>query len=120
MKKVIWLGTSRKDMKEFPEDVQYGMGHALLQVQKGERPTHAKTLSGFGSASIVEIKERSLSGTYRTVYTIEKPEYVFVLHAFQKKSKSGIATPPKDIETIKRRIKEVDDAYAELKKEKKS
>lgn len=72
-----------------------------------------------GNAGVIEIKENDQSGTYRLVYTLEIEEYVFVLHAFQKKSKSGIATPKKEIEMIKNRLREAKALYQEIKKEKK-
>jgi phage-related protein len=94
------------------------MGHGLYLAQMGDRHSHAKTLSGLGSAKIIEIKESDRSGTYRVVYTIEMDEFIFVLHAFQKKSKSGISTPKQDIDTIKRRLKEAKFLYKKLKWEK--
>ena len=109
------MGTRRKDLRKFPDDVQYEMGHALLVAQAGKKSANAKVLSGFKSANVVEIKVNDSSGTYRTVYTVEKPEFVFVVHAFQKKSKSGIATPKEEIDKIKSRLKEVDSLYKELK-----
>ena len=86
--------------------------------QMGDRHTHAKTLSGLGSAKIIEIRENDRSETYRVVYTVEMAEFIFVLHVFQKKSKSGISTPRQDIDTIKRRLKEAESLYQELKGEK--
>lgn len=115
MKELIWIGTSKNDLKEFPDAVQDEMGHALLVAQKGCKPVNAKVLKGFGSAKVLEIKENDKSGTYRTVYTVEKPEFIFVVHAFQKKSKSGIETAPQDMDKIKRRLKEVDALYNKLK-----
>jgi phage-related protein len=78
-----------------------------------------KVLSGMGGAGVIEIKENDPSGTYRLIYTIEIKEYIFVLHAFQKKSKSGIATPKQEIEMIKNRLREAKQLYKELIKEKK-
>ncbi len=72
-----------------------------------------------GNAGVIEIKENDQSGTYRLIYTREIEEYVFVLHAFQKKSKSGIATPKKEIDMIKNRLKEAKALYKELKEKKK-
>lgn len=63
------------------------MGHGLYLAQMGDRHKHAKTLSGLGSAKIIEIRESDESGTYRVVYTVEMSEFIFVLHAFQKKIK---------------------------------
>lgn len=76
---------------------------------------HTKTLSGLGNAKIIEIRETDRSGTYRVIYTVEMAEFIFVLHSFQKKSKSGIATPKQDIDLIKRRLKDAESLYKELK-----
>ena len=117
MKILKWMGSSREDLKEFPDDIINEMGHGLFLAQVGERHNHAKTLSGFGNAKVVELKESNRSGTYRVVYTVEMAEFIFVLHAFQKKSKNGIATPKQEIDMIKRRLKEAESLYKELKRE---
>ena len=98
MKRVIWVGSSYKDLIEFPPHVCHAIGYALLRAQEGKKHEHAKVLSGMGSANILEIRENDPSGTYRVVYTLEMDNYVFVLHSFQKKSKSGIATPKQEME----------------------
>lgn len=118
MKILKWMGSSLEDLKEFPNEVMDEMGYGLYLAQMGDRHSRAKTLSGFGSSKIIEIRESDRSGTYRVVYTVEMAEYIFVLHAFQKKSKSGIATPKCDIDAIKRRLKDAESLYKELKREK--
>jgi phage-related protein len=85
----------------------------------GDRHNHAVTLKGLGNSKIIEIRESDRSGTYRTVYTVELDDFVFVLHAFQKKSKSGIATPKQEIALMKRRLKDAESLYKQLKEEKK-
>ena len=90
------------------------MGYALYLAEIGERSPRAKIFKGIGNAKVWEVKENAPSGTYRTVYLVEFKEYVFVLHAFQKKSKSGIATDKKDVDLIHRRLKEAKDAYTRL------
>ncbi|WP_249274154.1 type II toxin-antitoxin system RelE/ParE family toxin [Parachlamydia sp. AcF125] len=117
MKRLFWIGSSREDLKEFPDEVRNEMGHGLYLAQMGERHNHAKTLSGLGSAKIIEIRENDRSGTYRVVYSVEMEEFIFVLHAFQKKSKSGISTPKQDVNLIKRRLKEAESLYKELTRE---
>jgi phage-related protein len=114
VKKIIWIGSSYEDLKEFPSPIRNAVGYALFFAQNGKKHPHAKVLSGMGSASVVEIKENDQSGTYRLIYTLEMEEYVFVLHAFQKKSKSGIATPKKELEMIKNRLREAKALYKEL------
>ena len=91
-----------------PVGVRKFFGHALDFAQRGEQHDAAKALKGFGGAGIVEIVEDDADGTYRAVYTARFVEAVFVLHCFQKKSKSGIATPQKDIDVIRARLKTVE------------
>lgn len=114
MKRLIWVGTSYEDLKEFPVTVRQAMGYALFSAQMGKMHERAKVLSGMGSAKVIEIRENDRSGTYRIIYTIEMKEFVFVLHAFQKKSKSGIATPRQELELLKQRLKEAKILYKDL------
>ena len=93
MKRLVWMGSSYEDLKDFPDRVRGAMGHALYLAQTGRKHERAKALSGMGSAKVLEVRENDRDGTYRVIYTIEINDFVFVLHAFQKKSKSGIATP---------------------------
>ena len=104
MKRIVWIGRSKSDLKEFPDRAQRSVGHALWGIQMGEMPPSSKVLKGFGSAKICELRENDSSGTYRIVYTVEFRDFIAVLHAFQKKSKSGIATPQQEIELIKQRL----------------
>lgn len=115
MKCIIWMGRSRWDLKKFPDKVRRAIGHSLHEVQSGEIPEKAKVLKGFGNAKVWEIRENAQSGTYRAVYTVEFQEYVFVLHCFQKKSKTGIATPKSEIDLLKERLKDAKTFYKELK-----
>ncbi|MFN7932214.1 MAG: type II toxin-antitoxin system RelE/ParE family toxin [Bryobacteraceae bacterium] len=104
MKSVQWVGTSRKDVQSFPERVRRVVGHALYAAQNSEVDSAAKPLRGFGSAKVMEIVADHDSGTYRSVYTVQFREIVYVLHAFQKKSKQGISTPRRDLELIRSRL----------------
>ncbi|HEV2133851.1 MAG TPA: type II toxin-antitoxin system RelE/ParE family toxin [Terracidiphilus sp.] len=88
-----------------PVGVRKFFGHALNFAQQGEQHDAAKALKGFGSAGVLEVVENDAGGTYRAVYTVNFKEAVFVLHCFQKKSKSGISTPQADMEIIKARLK---------------
>jgi phage-related protein len=119
MKKLVWVGSSYKDLKDFPQPVRQAMGYALFFAQDGKLHEHAKVLSGMGSSGVQEVRENDRSGTYRVVYTVEIDEFVFVLHAFQKKSKSGIGTPKQEIELIKSRLKEAKTLYKSLTEENK-
>lgn len=107
-KPLFWIGGSKKDLMALPVGVRKFFGHALDFAQRGEQHDAAKALKGFGGAGIVEIVEDDADGTYRAVYTARFVEAVFVLHCFQKKSKSGIATPQKDIDVIRARLKTVE------------
>ncbi len=80
------------------------MGYALYQAQMGSKSRSAKPLAGFGGAGVLEIVEDFQTNTYRAVYTVKFAERVYVLHAFQKKSKKGIATPKADVDLIKKRF----------------
>lgn len=115
MKKVVWLGSSKKDLAYFPEDIQDDMGYGLYLAQIGEEHKNAKVLKGFGGAGVVELIALDEAGTYRTVYTVTMPTAIFVLHVFQKKSKQGIKTPKQDIDLIKSRLKQVLAYYKESK-----
>lgn len=105
-KLLYWEGSSKKDFKEFPVDVQKDMGVALFVVQLGGTPDSAKPWKGLGS-KVYELVEDYRSDTFRAVYTVRFDDAVHVLHAFQKKSKSGIATPQPDVELIEKRLKAV-------------
>ena len=105
------MGSSLRDLSAFPGDVRGEIGHALYEVQLGEEPASAKALKGFGGRAVLEIVADDEAGTYRAVYTIRFEGAVYVLHAFQKKSKRGIATPAADIELIRNRLKAAAEDY---------
>jgi phage-related protein len=105
---LIWRGNSKTDYMAFPAAVQREMGYALFLAQAGERhPTMAKTLKGFGGGTVVEVKENYRGDAYRAVYTVCYADAVYVLHAFQKKSKKGAATSRADVSLIEKRLKEL-------------
>jgi phage-related protein len=116
LKSLIWLGSTRKDFTAFPEDVKSEMGYALFQAQAGGRHRKAKTLRGVGDAGVVEIVDDHRGDTYRTVYTVRFATAVYVLHAFQKKSKSGISTPKGDLALIEQRLREAATLHKELER----
>jgi len=86
-------------------------GHALDFAQRRDRHDAAKALKGFGGAGVLDVIEDDAGGTYRAVYTVRFEEAVFVLHCFQKKSKSGIATPKEDMNIIRGQLK-IAEAFA--------
>ena len=106
-----WIGSSYRDYKRFPEPVQDEMGFALYRAQIGDRHPSAKTLKGFGGSGVLELVGNHEGDTYRTVYTVRFAEALYVLHAFQKKSKRGIATPKAELDLIRRRPRTAEDDY---------
>ena len=106
MKLLKWLGDSKKNLMEFPSEVIDKIGYALHVAQEGEVHSTAKLFKGHGSG-IYEIVNNFNTNAYRAVYIVNLDDMVYVLHAFQKKSKSGIKTPKEDIEIIKERLKQL-------------
>ena len=104
LKPLIWVGSSRKDFREFPDRVKDEMGYALYVAQQGGKHDIAKPLKGFGNAKVLEIVSDYRSDTFRTMYTVHLAGAVYVLHAFQKKSKTGRATPKGEIELLRQRL----------------
>ena len=103
-KPLVWIGDSLEAVKGFPQAVRNEMGFALYQSQTGGKHVNAKPLHGFG-AGVVEIVSDHRGNTFRAVYTVRLAGRVYVLHAFQKKSKTGIATPKAEMELVRRRLK---------------
>ena len=101
---IEWVASALDDLREMPDDVKDEMGYALEQVQRGEVPVNSKPMHG-PLRGVREIIADDESGTYRTMYTTEIGNVVYVLDAFKKKSKSGIATPRSDLERLERRLK---------------
>ena len=110
-KPCIFIGSSLKDLRRFPAKVKNRFGFALNAVQEGGEPMAAKALRGFGGRTVLELIEDFDSDTYRAVYTVKFAGVVYVLHAFQKKAKKGIATPRQDIELIKSRLRDAELHY---------
>ena len=111
LKRVVWIGSSRRDLKSFPGDVKRAIGFALYQAQIGCKAPSAKPLSGFGSAGVLEIVADYNTDTYRVVYTVRFGDFIYVLHAFQKKSKRGGTTPKPDVALIRSRLKDAQVDY---------
>ncbi|HEX3316057.1 MAG TPA: type II toxin-antitoxin system RelE/ParE family toxin [Gemmataceae bacterium] len=115
---IFWVGSSKKDLRSFPKPVRRTVGQALNDAQFGGKHPDAKPLKGFGGAGVLEIVEDDDGATYRAVYTIKFADAVYVLHAFQKKSKSGSKTPGPEIDKIKRRLKKAEMDHAERTEQK--
>ncbi|MSO21160.1 MAG: addiction module toxin RelE [Acidobacteria bacterium] len=107
-KRVHWMGSSRRDLRTFPRQVRSDFGKALYAAQQGETDPAAKPLKRFGGTRVMEIVDRYDTNTYRAVYTAKFADVIYVLHAFQKKSMKGIATPQRDIELIRQRLAEAE------------
>lgn len=118
-KPVRWVGSSKEDLKSFPEEVQRRMGGALWDAQIGRKAPYAKPLKGFGSASVLEVVDDFDGDTYRAVYTVRFSGVVYVLHAFQKKSKHGIAVPRPELKLIEQRLKRAREDYEQWSRSRK-
>lgn len=111
-KPIIWIGPTLKDLKEFPEDVKDVVGYSLDAAQRGEKADNVKPLSSIVKGGrIFEVIDDYYGDTYRAVYTVKFEKAIYALHAFKKKSKSGIATPKPDIDVIKVRYKRAELHY---------
>src|SRR5439155_8530418 len=96
LKPVTWVGSSLKDLRAFPASVQDFVGYALYVAQRGGKHQDAKVLTGVGGAGVLEVITDYRGDTFRAVYTLKYAGTIYVLHAFQKKSKIGQETPRRD------------------------
>lgn len=108
---VLWVASAKRDLMEMPPEVIDDFGFGIYQAQIGEYPDIGKTLGGFGGANVIELIQGHQGDTFRAVYTVRFSEVIVVLHAFQKKSKKGIATPKQDMELIHSRLKLAEELY---------
>ena len=115
-KPLFWVGTSKKDLRGFPGPVKDVMGYGLYVAQKGDKHPHAKPLKGLHGAGVLEIVDDFDGRTYRAVYTLKMKGAMYVLHAFQKKSKKGKATPKPDVNLIHDRMAQARLHYLEWSK----
>ncbi|MYB51024.1 MAG: hypothetical protein F4X77_02315 [Acidobacteriia bacterium] len=105
-----WVGSTKADIKSFPEAVREVLGYALFQAQVGLKHQSVKPLRGLGG-KVLEVISRHDGDTFRAVYTVRFGTVVYVLHIFQKKAKRGIATPESEIDLIKRRLRAAEQHY---------
>ncbi len=105
LRPLVWVGNSKRNLQAFPKGAQKIIGDELQLIQFGGMPKDAKPFRGVGSG-VIEIALRYEGDAYRTVVAVQLGERIYVLHAFQKKSKKGIATPKQDVELIKQRYAE--------------
>jgi phage-related protein len=106
IKDACFVGSSKGDLSDFPEDARQEAGFGIYQAQCGEIPLNAKPMKGFGSAKVIETPITDDGNAYRVVYTVKFAKAVYVLHAFQKKSKHGVATSKTDMDLIKSRLRD--------------
>ncbi len=114
-----WIASSRKDLRGFPDEVRMSIGVGLYEAQLGSKPEKAKPLKGFKGAGVLEIIVNHDGDTYRGVYTVRFAEVVYVLHCFQKKSKSGIATPKQDVDLVEARLRIAEEDYQKWRNQEK-
>jgi len=103
MKKLIWMGSSREDLRAFPRQARREMGYQLENVQEGVDPDDWKPMSTMGSG-VREIRARESSGAFRCIYLATRPEGIYVLHCFQKKTQR---TSRQDLDLAARRFKAI-------------
>ena len=114
IKPAVFVGSSRRDLQEFPAAVRREIGQALFEAQLGDHPARAKPLKGFGSG-VLEIRNNYDGDTFRAVYTVRFEDVLYVLHTFQKKSTRGIATPQRHLDLIRQRLREAETIHRATK-----
>jgi len=112
-KRLFFVGRSRQALTRFPDEVKRVVGFALYLAQQGAKHEDAKPLKGFGGTGVLEIVETHERNAYRAVYTVRFREAIYVLDAFQKKSKKGIKTPKSDVDRVRSRLKRAERHHAE-------
>jgi phage-related protein len=105
-KPLFWMSSTQEDLRAFPQAVRQVMGYALYLAQVGDKHLDAKPLKGFAGAGVLEIVADHDGDAFRAVYTVRFADAVYALYAFQKKSTRGIATPKREIERIRQRLRQ--------------
>ena len=108
---ISWIRAARKDFDAFPEPARIDFARALAVVAEGRHPDIAKPLKGLGSG-VLELALRHRGDAYRVVYALQIEETIWVIHAFQKKSKAGIETPKSEIDLVRQRLKRLKETAA--------
>lgn len=117
MRPIVWLGNSKRNLQDFPEGAQKLLGDELQLIQFGGMPKDAKPFKGVGSG-VLEIALRYASDAYRVVLALQLGQRIYILHAFQKKSKHGVATPKREVNLIKQRYNEAQELAHDYEKTK--
>lgn len=110
-KPVRWVGSSKEDVSTFPAEVRRRVGGALWEAQIGRKASYAKPMKGFGDAGVLEIVDDFDGNAYRAVYAVRFAKAVYVLHAFQKKSRRGVATARSELDLIDQRLRRAKEDY---------
>src|SRR6266851_3664171 len=116
---VEFIASAESDLAALPKPVKAVFGFAIFQAEIGERHPDAKPLKGFGGAGVLEVVEDYDGDTYRAIYTLKFKGVIYVLDAFQKKSKKGRKTPKQDMDRIKSRLKLAEQHYEQHYRQKK-
>lgn len=107
IKPVIWVGSSKRDFDAFPSEARWEMGYALYLAQIGDRHRQTKMMTGL--PGVLEVVEAHRGDAFRAIYTVRFASAIFVLHAFQKKSKSGISTPQFEMDLVRQRLRDAEE-----------
>jgi len=110
-KKVVWVGSCRADLAAFPPVARRTLGYALNAAQLGGRHPDAVPLKGYGGAGVLEVVKDHDRRTFRLMYTVRLGDRVYALHAFQKKSTRGIKTPQRELDMVRRRLREAEEIH---------
>lgn len=116
-KRLVWVGSSKKDLLKLSKSVIRMIGHSLNLAQLGKQDLDSFIMKGFGGGGVREIVKDDEGGTYRAIHLVKFKEAIYVLHVFHKKSKKGIATPKPEMERIKERLKEAQGMHEMYEKE---
>ena len=115
LRPLIWIGSTRRGFRAMPAEVKSHMGYALYVAQLGGKHRDAKPLRGFGGAGVLEIVKDHRGDTFRSIYTVRLAGAVYVLHVFQKKSKTGRETPKTDMNLIETRLRDAERIAKEVR-----
>lgn len=113
IKPAFFVGSSKKDLRAFPDGARSEIGLSIFEAQLGRHPSNAKPFKGFNG--VLEIRDNFDGDTFRAVYTIRFEGVVYILHAFQKKTTTGISTPQRHIELIRQRLRDADAMHKVMK-----
>ena len=112
LRRVVWVGSSRDDLRKFSKPVRRFFGRAIFRAQQGLKHPKAKPLKGFGGAGVLEIVADVEGDTYRAIYTVKLADFIYVLNCFQKKANRGAITPKREIELVRDRLALAEADYA--------